>query len=581
MLKSGFYKLFTESFRKMISRQNNTAEAVVFLGTMCYITPNMEQKTMSRTDIDLKLEEMRRCNWAYFAVTPLARIRTNFTPGEEQDVFYTFPGRKFMFMAAFRSRFPSRDVRIECSGAFAAESVPVFNVVYPEEAALVPDRLGGGECYQVLPANTAGSFLVTLTIPEDTVPGNYTLRLKLVSGTHQPADREIELEVLPAVPEAEIPEPHMILWPHWAVFAKRFGVKLWSDEFFEKATPYLKAMRTLGMNGIMASIVHDPFHYPLPEAFYDYNHYPTMIRWICDDGKWSFDYRIYDRYVKWNMEHGISGEIECHALLPCKNQAPELAWYDKDGGFHTLKTTFDSPVYREVWGAFLTDFMAHNREMGWEKLITICPYDEPDNIESFACVSRLIRKFAPEARVTAAISSESALAVSGSIDIATLHLSVGYSEENEAALLKSGVELRWYNCCLPDWGNTLFNCTLAESYRMAFITCAGKYSGFLRWSVLDWSETVLTDPAFNWPTGDTLWIYPGEKAPVYSLRAVAWLCGRDDLQLLLNKYESAPDVLKQDIMQFIQRLGRKGKLNSGETIAAWQKEIYHLVKRSS
>ncbi len=535
--------------------------------------------TTNRTDLDLQLDQARRCDWYYFTLTALDRIKTNFMPHpEEKFSFYAVPGGNCCFAVAFRSRFPARKVKIDISGELECRSTPVFNVVYPEESALLPDRLGEDDSIAVLPANTAGSFLINISVPEELPSGKYTISLQLQSSTHRCMTQEAVVEVLQALPQPEFAR-HIIFWPHWRVFAEHFGLKLWSDEFFEKAEPYLLAMRHLGMNGIMASIVHDPFHYPLPEEFYAYNDYPAMIRWQKDDdGNWHFDYSVYDRYVKWNMAHGIDAEIECHSLLPCKNQQPELAWFDSRNQFHTCRTTFDAPDYRNAWRVFLTDFMAHNRAMGWEKLITICPYDEPANPESFISAAKLIREYAPEARITAAIGSEKAVAVAGFIDIATLHLDSGYSVENEDILRQQGIELRWYNCCFPDWGNTLFNCSLAECYRMPFISAAGKYSGFLRWSVFDWPETVLSDPAFNWPTGDAFLLYPGET-PVFSLRAVAWLCGQYDLKLLLAKKLNASETLSREIEHFISTLGRKEKLTADETIGKWQNEICALLKK--
>ena len=534
---------------------------------------------MSRTDLDLQLDQARRCDWYFFTAEPLDRIKTNFVPEKEGDFsLFAVPGSCCCFVAACRSRFPSRNVRVKVSGVFSGESHPVYNVVFPEEAALIPDRPGEDPCITVLPANTAGSFLIRIPVPESSSPGKYTLFLQLESSTHCAVSREVTLEVLPVLPEYDWKQ-NIIFWPHWRIFARHFGLVLWSDEFFEKATPYLIAMREMGMNGIMASIVHDPFHYPLPEAFYAYNDYPAMIRWQKkQDGSWYFDFSVYERYVKWNMANGVAAEIECHSLLPCKNQQPELAWYDPDGSFHTCQTTFDSPVYREAWQAFLIGFMEFNRRMGWENLITICPYDEPANPESFISVAELIRKYAPGARITAAISAEKAVAVSGSIDIATLHLESGYSEENENLLRQAGVELRWYNCCFPEWGNTLFCCSLAEVYRMPFVSAAGGYSGFLRWSIFDWPETVLSDPAFNWPTGDAFLLYPGEKTPVFSLRAVAWLCGIRDLKLLLSKRQNSSAGLQKKIDLFTGRLGKKGKLAADENIARWQHEILELLK---
>ncbi len=452
-------------------------------------------------------------------------------PGEEEFAPLAVAGTMFSCVAAVRHRLPVKGLRLRAGGTVYGRANPVLNVIFPEQATLLPDVISDNPEVDV-PGNTTQMFLLRFELPANQSPGEYEITVTAESETHSPLTRSFLLQVLPPVP-GNVRESKVVFWPHWETFCHYLKLELWSETFWTAAEAYLKEMAAGGMNVIMASICHDPFRYPLPPEYYEFNHYPAMVRWHKDSGgNWHFDYSIYDRYVELNMRLGIDREIECHSMLPCKCQDPVLTYYDENGRMVQLETTCDSPEYRAAWTAFLTDFVAHNRERGWADKLTICPYDEPQDRESFRCVARLAKSVAPELRITAAIMSTKAAELLDVIDIATVHLDTGYEPEAMAALRRAGVEVCWYNCCEPSWGNMLFGCGLADSYRIAWMTEAGGFAGFLRWSIIDWPAQVMTNPGFNWPTGDTHLLYPGVGGPLESLRWHAYKQGRQDLRIL-------------------------------------------------
>lgn len=478
-----------------------------------------------KTDVAL----WRECRLEELKITLLSRVRMNEMP-EEQSSMLAVAGTSFSCVAAVRHRLPVKGLRLRIVGAVEGRANPVLNVVFPEQATLLPDVISGNPEVDV-PGNTTQIFLLRFELPANQSPGEYEITVTAESETHSPLTRSFVLQVLPPV-QGNVRESKVVFWPHWETFCHYLKLELWSEAFWTAAEAYLKEMAAGGMNVIMASICHDPFRYPLPPEYYEFNHYPAMVRWHKDDGKWHFDYAIYDRYVELNMRLGIDREIECHSLLPCKCQDPVLTYYDENGRMVQLETTCDSAKYREAWTAFLTDFVAHNRERGWADKLTICPYDEPQDRESFRSVARLAKSVAPELRITAAITAEKAFELAGTIDIATIHLESDYNSDAVTALRQAGVEVRWYNCCEPAWGNTLFNCSLADSYRIGWMTEAGGYGGYLRWAVIDWPEQVYSNPGFNWPTGDTYLLYPEAAAPVESLRWHAYKQGLQDLKII-------------------------------------------------
>ena len=442
------------------------------------------------------------------------------TAGRIRD-FSAVPDGEFNLLAVLKSRFPIRELRLSLPPELHWEVHPVQNVAFPEAARLLPDLLLPETLVEVA-ENTCAAFVIGGRIPGEMANLVQEFTVTAHSANHPTRERKFRLHVAgrQAVTTAE---QKCIFWPHWDTFCQYYHLELWSEEFWRRAEIFLKKMTEAGMNVIMASVCHDPFRYPIPQEFHAFNHYPSMVRWIRHgDRSWSFDYSIYDRYVELNMRLGIDREIECHAMLPSNLQNPVLSYFDDANHLIHHATTCRSAEYREAWGCFLRDFAAHNRRRGWERLLTICPYDEPLDPASFISSVELVRANAPEIRITCAISSRLAVRVMDYIDIATVH---GGNSCSRAALRKlraAGVETRWYNCCTPVWGNTLFASELSDSYRMPFITLANGFQGYLRWSIIDWTRDVLTNPGFNWPTGDTHLLYPGgDGTPLESLRFLA------------------------------------------------------------
>ena len=522
------------------------------------------------------LTALKVCLFDELRITTLDRIKINQMPDKDNLKMLAVAGSRFSCVAALKSRLPVEDLELQVKGGIPCNIYPVESVVFPEEATLLPDLLSEQKTINVA-GNTTVMFLLIFDLPKDLKCQDYKLTVTAKSTTHQALSKDFELEIIAPPKPKKIEDHRVIFWPHWKRFSSHFNLELWSEEFWNLAEKYLKEMASGGMNVIMASINHDPFCYPLPEEYYEYNFYPPMVIWKRDkDGNFSFDFSIYDRYVELNLRLGIDKEIECHALLPCKQQDPKIIYHDIESNkIKTIETVHDSQLYKEAWTAFLKAFIDHNRQRGWHDMLTICPYDEPSDPKRFAEVVQLVKRFAPEIKISAAITSGVALSVLDHIDIATIHLDAGYSNEAVEKLRKNGVELRWYNCCAPDWGNTLFNCDFMDSYRISWITEQGNYTGFLRWSIIDWPKAWDTNPGFNWPTGDTYLISPGESGPMETLRWHAYKQGLQDLTLL--KQLKTSSKLKEQLSE----IGAGHKLYESKTPGEFQQNLYHLIKQEN
>ena len=533
---------------------------------------------MSKTDN----ASSRMCKLEQVTVSEVFRLKPGEWPSESKTFFCCGTGMDFQVMISVREQFPISGLKVQVDSGcgLKLKVYPVNRIFFPEADSMLQDVLSDAATCDVA-ANTTTSFLLTADVPSNFPAGDYPVKLKLTSESHSGWNGEINLSVIELQAGSEDDNDSLtIFWPHWETFCRQLGFKLWSEEFWETAAEYLKEMAAGGMNVIMTSINSDPFRYPLPERFYHYNFYPGMIGWTkCADGGYVFDYSVYDRYVKLNMALGIDKEIECHSLLPCKTQAPYLSYYDEKSGKKVeFETTWQSQEYLDAWRAFLRDFAEHNRKQGWLELITICPYDEPQDAASFRGVAQMVKAVAPEIRISAAISLDKALELINCIDIATIHLEYGFSPDKLKELQGNDIDVRWYSCCVPDWGNTLFASRLIESWRISWISFVNKLNGYLRWSVVDWPDDLWENPAFNWPTGDMHLLYPNGKQPLASLRWQAYKIGLRDLRLFKSVFEKASVEHKRLMYDYARRVGQAAPLDNSLEMAAVRNELLKLLE---
>jgi hypothetical protein len=527
----------------------------------------------------------RSCRLGEVRIVGLARCRANEFL-ETRSPIAAWPGQVCPILILVRDRFPIRDLAVavesELGGDLCAH--PLGWLQFPEGATALPDPVLEEDAVDV-PAHTTQSFLLRLPIPGNASPGVHRLEARLISRSHGERRVDFAVEIFPAsaVELTSVDLGDCIFWPHWQTVCRRYGTALWSEAFWTLADRFLEEMAAGGMTGIMVSLNDDPFRYPLPEEFYHHNLYPGMIRWIRRrDGSFRFDYTVYDRYVELNLRHGIDREIECHALLPCKMQNPWITYEEEEGGAPVAyETACDAPEYIRPWEAFLRDFAEHNRRKGWLGKLAICPYDEPGDPVTFRRVARMAKAILPEARITAACDAR-ALDLADVIETAAVNPdpALGFTLQDKAALEGRGVKVGWYNCLRPaDWGNTLLSCALGEAYRMPWITAANGFSGYLRWSIVNWTWDPWREPAFNWPTGDMYLLYPGRTGPATGLRWEAYKAGRADLRLCLAARRNARDPRR--LNGHLAKLGHLGPIDVPPDLDVWRRELYGLVSKAT
>ncbi|MBL4561456.1 MAG: hypothetical protein JKX79_10790 [Labilibaculum sp.] len=165
-----------------------------------------------------------------------------------------------------------------------------------------------------VPAYRAQPVWLTFKIPKGTHPGVYEGNISIHSDEYGLISHKLKLQVL----EQELPDPkdykfHLDLWLNPSAIAEYYGLEHWSQAHWDMILKYLTDYASGGGKNITTTITHEPWHKPWLNgttrsqiAF----GYRSMIDWIKnEDGSWSFDYSVFDKYVDMATKVGIDEAI--------------------------------------------------------------------------------------------------------------------------------------------------------------------------------------------------------------------------------------------------------------------------------
>jgi hypothetical protein len=395
-----------------------------------------------------------------------------------------------------------------------------------------------------IPAHSTRPFWVTLSIPRETKPGTYSCSIEVESAS----DSTIQFTLSVLVHNWTLPEPsawsfHLDLWQNPFAVARYHEVELWSQEHLELLRPLLTLLAGAGQKCITTSIVDKPW------GGQTYDPFESMITWIRNsDGRWEFDYHIFDLYVSLAMECGITHQINCYSMVPWGNQ---FVYHDEDSSkFVTVEAQPGTTQYEELWKPFLYDFRAHLMEMGWLDKITIA-LDER-NLEEMKNMFDFLHRTVPEFKITMAGHYFEEI----NADIHDFSYNWGYVQASSKEIAKirreRGQVTTYYVACgIPCPNNFTFS-PPAESTFEGWFAAAMEFDGFLRWAYNSWVEEPLKDSRFRtWPAGDTYFVYPG---PISSIRFEKLKEGIQDYEKIRILRETLKHSASDEIAGKLQEL---------------------------
>ena len=367
-----------------------------------------------------------------------------------------------------------------------------------KDSLLMADRLDASEAMSV-EANTTRPLWFDVHIPESAKAGTYKGTVTVnCDGTsfNLPLKVEVVNRVLPTPDKWAF---HLDLWQNPYAVARYFDVPLWSKEHFDKMRPLMKMLAAAGEKVITASIIEHPWNSQT------YDPFESMIAKMKQiDGSWKYDYTVFDAWVSFAMECGITEQIDCYTLVPWSYK---FEYYDC--ATNSTKHVACKPgeqKYEDIMLPFMKDLAAHLKAKGWFERTCIAMDERP--MEQLRAAWDLVRRADPGYRIEGAVN------YSPEVVNMMYDISLGYRHAKlpeEVVLQRRADNLRttFYTCCNPNRPNTFLSSPLAESAFLGWHALAKGYNGYLRWAYNSWPVEPCLDSRFGtWTAGDTFLVYP-------------------------------------------------------------------------
>ncbi len=390
-------------------------------------------------------------------------------------------------------------VMADTLAAGASISLVMGDDVFEGDSVLCADRLVRREEVSV-PAGKLQPVWMRIRIPHDAAPGRYRGAL-IADCDGRSLTIPYSLEVSPRVlPEPEQWKFHLDLWQNPYAVARYFGVPLWSKEHFAHMRPIMEYLASAGQKVITASIFQHPWNSQTEDPF------ESMIgKFKGLDGRWTYDYTVFDRWVEFMMSCGIREQIDCYTVLPWHLT---FEYYSAaDNCTHCEKMIPGSREYEEYLLPFLRDFAAHLKAKGWFEKTCIAMDERPKALLEHAY--DILHRADPDFRVEGAVNYFGPEVAQRMYDVSFSFREEPLQPQQVRDHLSRGGRITFYTCCNPQRPNTFVSSPPAESAVMGWYAAALGYSGYLRWAYNSWVKDPCKDARFRvWRAGDCFLVYP-------------------------------------------------------------------------
>lgn len=401
---------------------------------------------------------------------------------------------------------------------------------------------------------------VSISIPKDAKPGKYKATVKVTAKGQKPQNLTLTLEVInKLLPDASQWTYHLDQWQHPAAIARVEGLPVWSDQHFKAMKPAMEMLAKAGQKVITTTLNKDPWNVQT------YDPYADMISWTKQkDGSWSYDYAVFDRWVSFMMDLGVTKMINCYSIVPWNNEI-----HYKDASSDKLINVVAKPgtaVFEELWTPFLKDFTKHLKQKGWLEITNIA-MDERERHQMDAAI-KLIYKVAPELGVSYADNQKTYQRYPDSKDI-SISAQHPFDHKDLVDRRAKGLTTTFYICCSDAFPNQFTFSDFAESTYLAWYALAADFDGMLRWSYNSWVENPLQDSRFRtWPAGDTYIVYPNGRSSVRFERTMEGVQDYEKAQIILK--ELAKRGEHEKLKEFKLAIA---KLNSTKRTNHWNVDL--------
>ncbi len=395
------------------------------------------------------------------------------------------------------------------------------------------------------------SVWAELDIPEDIEAGEYEIKITYDAEHRGYAEASIKIEVIDAVlPKEDI---HFTQWLHCDSLALYYNVEVWSERHWEIIESFARAAVKNGINMLLTPV----FTLPLDTAVGGERLTHQLVGVKKEDGKYSFDFALLDRWIAMCDRVGIKYfEISHFFTQWGAEHAPKVmatvdGEYKKIFGWETIAA---GEEYTEFLRTFLKEFLSHMRARGDDKRCYFHISDEPrfEHLDNYKAARNVIADLIQGYPIMDAISNYEFWAL-GLMDIA-----IPATNRIKPFIENNTPKLWTYYCCSQ--GNDVSNRFISmHSWRnrsIGFQMYKYGISGFLHWGYNFYQNYYSVNPinpylvqdGNGWvPAGDAFSVYPAQNGePLESIRIIVFNEALQDIKAmkLCEKYYGKDEVVK-------------------------------------
>lgn len=400
------------------------------------------------------------------------------------------------------------------------------------DSLLVADVIGL-ESAQAVPARTVQPVWLSVDVPRDAEPGEYSGRLVV---TGRGLGRQV-LDFSLTVQSRVLPEPsqwdfHLDLWQNPYSVARYEGVELWSDAHFEAMRPVMEILAGAGQKVVTATITDRPWNGQTEDAFGS-----MVVKTKNADGAWDYDFSVFDRWVEFMEGLGIDRQINCYSMIPWDMK---FDYVDCSTGETVYVTAaLDSKEYRWYWESFISAFAGHLRGKGWFGKTMIAMDERP--LDAMLALIEIVKGVEPDFKLSLAGNWHPE--IEGYIDDYCIAYGQSFPDDVAEARKDKGQCSTVYTCCSEARPNMFLVSEPAEASWLPWHALSGGYDGYLRWAYNSWTADPLSDARFRaWPAGDCFMVYPGGRSSVRMEKLIEGIRDYEKAVILMDEWRECGDT---------------------------------------
>ena len=366
------------------------------------------------------------------------------------------------------------------------------------DSLLVADCIDDGLRISLEAASLRPLWL-SIDVPRDAAPGTYRGKIVASLSSGKQLSLPYTLQVAShTLPPATAWNFHLDLWQNPYSVARYFGVPLWSARHFELMRPMMERLAHAGQKVITTTVMNRPWNGQTEDPF------DSMVgKTKHIDGTWTYDYDVFDRWVTFMMDCGITKQINCYTMVPW---ALSFDYYDQAS--HSVRYIQAQPgsrEYEEYWLPFLQDFARHLKAKGW--FSRTCMALDERAMEQMEAALNILHLADKDFRISSAAHYYE------NLEPRLYDFCLAYADTIPQAVRErrraEGKLTTVYTCCAEARPNTFACSPTAEAAWLPVYSYAAGYDGYLRWAYNSWTKEPLQDARFRtWVGGDCFLVYP-------------------------------------------------------------------------